>query len=145
MKTTKIFVIIIFLALVSVQSFSQSNTEQAVLKLSQKKFSWLINKQTDSLKSVLDDRLMFVHSNGWTETKQELLDDLKNGKLDYISIDVSEASVRVFESTAVVTGKGKFSVEVDGNPLVINLFYTEVYILKNKKWLLASRHSNRMP
>jgi hypothetical protein len=34
---------------------------------------------------------------------------------------------------------------VDGNPLVINLFYTEVYILKNKKWLLASRHSNRMP
>jgi hypothetical protein len=46
------------------------------------------------------------------------LDDLKNGKLDYISIDVSEASVRVFESTAVVTGKGKFSVEVDGNPLV---------------------------
>jgi hypothetical protein len=145
MKTTEIFVIIIFLALVSVQSFSQSNTEQAVLKLSQKKFSWLINKQTDSLKSVLDDRLMFVHSNGWTETKQELLDDLKNGKLDYISIDVSEASVRVFESTAVVTGKGKFSVEVDGNPLVINLFYTEVYILKNKKWLLASRHSNRMP
>ena len=119
--------------------------EQAVLDLSKKKFGWMIRMKFDSLKAVLDDRLMFVHSNGWSETKEELIDDIKSGKLKYVNIQVSESSARVYPETAIVTGKGKFTVLLEGNPLELNLFYTEVYILKNKNWLLASRHSNRLP
>lgn len=99
----------------------------------------------DSLQAVLDDRLMFVHSNGWTENKHELIEDIKSGKLKYVNIQVMESSARVYPGTAIVTGKGKFTVLLDGSPLELNLFYTEVYILKDEKWLLASRHSNRLP
>lgn len=99
----------------------------------------------DSLESVLDDRLMFVHSNGWVETKQEFIQDIKSGKLRYAKIEVQEANVRLYSSTAIVTGKGKFSVDLEGKPLEIVLSYTEVYVQKNNKWVLASRHANRMP
>ena len=139
----KYFVVIIFLlACFAVQA---QTAEQAILDLSKKKFGWMIRMKYDSLLPVLDDRLMFVHSSGWTETKQELIQDIKSGKLRYTNIQVLEASVRIYPSTAIVTGKGKFQVTLDGNNLELNLSYTEVYVQKDGKWLLASRHANRLP
>ena len=138
------YIFIAGLLLVVVNLHAQS-TEQTVLNLSKKKFGWMIRMQFDSLESVLDDRLMFVHSNGWKETKHEFIQDIKSGKLRYTNIQVSESTVRVYTETAIVTGIGKFNVELDGKPLEITLSYTEVYVQKNSQWLLASRHANRMP
>jgi hypothetical protein len=138
------FILIIFTFIVTVSAQAQTS-EQAVIDLSKKKFTWMTQQQYDSLESVLDERLMFVHSNGWTEDKQEFIQDIKSGKLRYVQIDVLESTARVYTGTAIVTGKGKFKVLLEGNSLDINLFYTEVYILIDKKWLLASRHSNRLP
>ncbi len=113
--------------------------------LSKKKFDWMIHKKVDSLGLVLDSDLRYVHSNGWSETKQEVLDDLLSGKLNYIAIDIHTAQVRFYEQTAIVNGTGKFQVTMNGNPLTIELGYTEVYVKRQGKWLLASRHANRMP
>jgi len=140
----KKYCIAIICLVICVCSQAQS-PEQTVLDLSKKKFGLMIRKQYDSLQAVLDDRLMFVHSNGWTETKSELIEDIKSGKLTYVNIQISESSARMYPGTAIVMGKGKFTVLLDANPLDINLFYTEVYVLKNDKWLLASRHANRLP
>lgn len=136
------FIIVAFILSFSVDAQS---TEQTVLDLSKKKFAWMTRQSYDSLEAVLDDRLLFVHSNGWTETKEEFIQDIKSGKLRYIEIEVTEATVRMYSGAAIVVGKGKFKVLLDGNELVINLYYTEVYVWKNDKWLLASRHANRLP
>lgn len=140
----KHYIFIIIFLLFSVGLYAQSS-EQAVLDLSKKKFGWMIRLSYDSLESALDDRLLFVHSNGWTETKEEFIQDIKSGKLRYVEINVTEANARMYSGTAIVTGKGNFKVLLDGNELVINLYYTEVYVWKNDKWLLASRHANRLP
>jgi hypothetical protein len=112
--------------------------------LSRKKFTWLTQKKLDSLAEMLDERLMYVHSNGWIQTKKEMIDDLKSGKLNYISIDVKSNKVRVYNNTAIVNGAGSFQVTMDGKPLTIELNYTEVYVKGNGRWLLASRHANRL-
>lgn len=140
----KHYIFIIIFLLFSVGLYAQSS-EQAVLDLSKKKFEWMARLSYDSLESALDDRLLFVHSNGWTETKEEFIQDIKSGKLRYVEINVTEANARMYSGTAIVTGKGNFKVLLDGNELVINLYYTEVYVWKNDKWLLASRHANRLP
>jgi len=140
----KKFVVIIVLLMTWLGAEAQT-PEQSILDLSKKKFGWMIRMKYDSLDAVLDDRLMFVHSNGWTESKQEIIQDIKSGKLRYVNIQVTEASVRIYPSMAIINGKGKFSVLLDGNPLELTLSYTEVYIQKKDKWLLTSRHANRMP
>ena len=137
---------LIFIILCSDQIVSaQTKQELAVLNLSKKKFEWLIRKQADSLKQVLDDRLMFVHSSGWSQTKQEVLDDMTSGSLVYTSVDVKEAAVRLYDKSAIVVGKGRFSGNREGNGYDIELCYTEVYVWENKGWRLASRHANRLP
>lgn len=138
-------ILVLTFSIITISLVRAQSPEQAILDLSERKFNWMIRMHYDSLESVLDDRLMFIHSNGWTETKSELIADLKSGKLRYVAIEVIESSARLYSNSAIVTGKGKFTVVLDGNDLVINLYYTEVYVLKNGNWLLASRHANRLP
>lgn len=140
----RILSILIFLLIV-ISASAQTKEEQEIIQVSKNKFRWMIEMKLDSLADVLDDRLMFIHSNGWTENKQALIQDIKSGKLRYQSIEVRDLLVRIYPKTAILTGKGNFKVLLDGNELEINLSFTEVYVLKKNRWLLASRHSNRLP
>lgn len=137
--------LLLFALVIPSVGLAQDDTEQTLLLLSKKKFEWLVKKEIDSLNLVLDERVRYVHSNGWTQNKKEIIEDIHTGKLNYLSIDVKSHAVRLYQNTAIVNGRGSFQVSMDGKPLTIELSYTEVYVKENKKWLLASRHSNRMP
>ncbi len=106
-----------------------------------KKFDWLVNGNIDSLAILLHDDVYYVHSNGWLETKQDVLEDLKTKKLIYSDIKVHQSSVRLFGETAIVNGKGTFTVIMDSKPLEINLYYTEVYNFLPEGIRLISRHA----
>ena len=122
----------------------ESATEKFVLKLHENKFRWMINKQLDSLNAILDERVVYIHSNGWVQHKKEVTEDLKTGKLIMKSVTVTEASARVYKGAVIINGKGNFNVIVDGKPAEVQLLYTEVYVRKEKGWLLVSRHANRI-
>ncbi len=122
----------------------QTSAEKSVLDLSKTKFDWLINKQYDSLVKLLDDRIQYVHSNGWIQSKADVINDIITGKLTYQKIQVDESNVRLYNNTAIVTGTGKFEGKGE-SPFAINLCYTEVYIKSGNNWKLASRHANKMP
>ena len=124
-------------------AYSQSKQEKEVLRVSKDKFKWLVNKNIDSLKYVLDDRLTYIHSNGWVQSKKELMDDLLSGKLTYDKIDILENSVRLYPKSAVVTGRGKFTASLNGASNTFDLTYTETYVLQKREWKLVSRHASR--
>lgn len=145
MKRFRSVILLAIGVLVLDAAFAQSKTEQYVLNLSKRKFDWLIQKQRDSLDLVLDDRLMYIHSNGWSQSKQEVFDDMQSGKLIYKQIELKETQVRVYQNTAVVTGTGRFIGSREENEFDLPLAYTEVYVKKGKRWLLVSRHANRLP
>ncbi len=127
-------------------SFGQSKEAgQRVQDLAKKKFQWMIDRRIDSLAAVLDDQLKYIHSNGLTQSKSDVLEDLKSGKVTYQDIEVREIEVRVYEGAAIVTGKGKFSGVNNATPFEVNLLFTEVYVWKNKRWRLASRHASKLP
>lgn len=146
-KSVKIIQISVMLLLLVCPTllFAQTGEETNVLELSKRKFEWLIHKQADSLRDVLDDRLMYIHSTGWLQSKKEVLEDMQSGRLVYRKVVVREAQVRLYTNSAIVTGKGRFSGAREGNEFDMDLCYTEVYVLKGKKWVLVSRHANRLP
>lgn len=133
-------------ALMTLSGFAQSGkAEQLISDLSKRKFEWMIDKRLDSLEAMLDDHVKYIHSNGWTQSKKEVIDDFVTGKLSYQKIEITESTVRLFEGTAIVTGKGKFSGTVNNIKFSLELLFTEVYVNKMNQWLLVSRHANRMP
>lgn len=137
--------IILLLSITCTFAVAQSAEDQEVLTLSSRKFDWLIRKQADSLDRMLDERLQYIHSNGWIQNKQEVLDDMRSGKLVYVNVKIKESFARTYGKAAVVTGLGTFEGVNGGNPFKLDLRYTEVYTWTATGWKLVSRHSNRMP
>lgn len=114
-------------------------------RLHRQKFTWLITKNYDSLNWVLDERVKYIHSNGWIQTKQEVIDDLKTGKLNYTSVQIDEANVTLYESSALVTGKGTFKgLMPDQSEFSLRLLYTEVYVRSKNQWKLVSRLATKI-
>lgn len=145
MKLLSVTFVIGILLTGSEAGFTQTVEEKHVLQLFYKKFEWMKNHQLDSLSRMLDDNLLYIHSNGWVETKQDVIENLKTGKLIYRQVTINEAFVRLYNDTAIVTGKGAFSGVNSGTDFGLNLLFTEVYVKERGKWLLASRHANRLP
>jgi Domain of unknown function (DUF4440) len=120
-----------------------SATEDLVKNLAKRQLQWTISGQLDSLEASLDDRLKFIHSNGWIQTKKDVIDDLRSKKLIYEKIEISEMDVRIFENTAIIIGKGKFTGLNTQKPFVSDLLFTEVFVKSKGRWLLAGRHANK--
>jgi hypothetical protein len=118
--------------------------EQKVINLSAAKYRWMVNLEFDSLQAVLHDRMVYIHSNGWSENKKELIDDLRSGKLIMKSVEVQSATAHLFNQTAIVNGQAKFVGEANGTAFSFDLLYSEGYIKENGKWLLISRLATKL-
>lgn len=135
--------ILFVLLLITVQVFGQNPEADKVNQLHKRKFVWMITKNYDSLNWVLDEGVKYIHSNGWMQSKTEVVEDMKSGKLNYTAVDVQESAVMLYNNqSAVVTGKGTFKgLMPDQSEFNINLLYTEVYVKVKKQWKLVTRHA----
>ena len=144
--TMKKNLLVLFL-LLSLPFFSQTKKDKIadhIIALHQKKFDFMISKQFDSLSLILDADLKYIHSNGWVESKEDLLANLKSDKLVYEKVTVSETKVTLTNHVAIVSGKGLFSVILENQTIEIQLMYSEIYVKKRGKWLLLHRHANKL-
>lgn len=135
------FIALVLFVITSTYSSGQTSEAEKVNTLHKKKFAWLISSNADSLNALLAPEVNYIHSNGWIQTRQEVLADMKNGTLKYQTVEVEESSVKILENTAVVTGKGNFSGVMNGTNFSIKLIYTEVYVKTCGQWRLAGRHA----
>jgi hypothetical protein len=139
--------LLVLFFLISLPFFSQTKKDRIahhIIALHQKKFDFMISKQFDSLSLILDADLKYIHSNGWVESKEDLLANLKSDKLVYKQVLVSETKVTLTNHVAIVSGKGLFSVILENQTLEIPLMYSEIYVKKRGKWLLLHRHANKL-
>jgi hypothetical protein len=139
--------LLVLFFLISLPFFSQTKKDRIahhIIALHQKKFDFMISKQFDSLSLILDADLKYIHSNGWVESKEDLLANLKSDKLVYKQVLVSETKVTLTNHVAIVSGKGLFSVILENVKIEIPLMYSEIYVKKRGKWLLLHRHANKL-
>nr|MBS0038244.1 nuclear transport factor 2 family protein [Saprospiraceae bacterium] len=134
----------VFLCLTGfVGGITAANDSLEVLQLHEKKFEWMILGNLDSLSNLLAEDVMYVHSNGWVENKSEILENIESGHLTYRQVDIEEQAIRFYGSVAIVKGLAEFQVALDGNPITLDLLYSETYHLEDGKWRLVHRHACR--
>lgn len=104
----------------------------------------LVDRDTVELKKLLDDKLIYGHSNGWKQSKRELIEDLYNGKIIYKNISSTDQQITLEGSTACVRATSEIDVVMEGKPVHFKLMVLQVWIWKNKQWKLLSRQSTRI-
>jgi hypothetical protein len=142
MKLLSLLITTIF----ATQGFAQSKEEKEILSLSRQICRWEVDNKIDSLEILFDEKFVVVSSNGERQNKKQYITRLRSGDFIHNRINVEKDTSSVANNTAVVVGKGKFSVAVSGNNRSLHLSYTEVFTRPDAKkpWKLLAIHASML-
>jgi 4-carboxymuconolactone decarboxylase len=111
--------------------------EQEIMNLSKTKWRWMSERNIDSLNLLFNEKAKFVHM-GATFTKEQELNVIKGGNIQYKKAEIEESSVQFIDNTAILLNKIKLTAVVGGNEVINPFVVTEVYVQLNCNWTLGS-------
>ena len=102
----------------------------------------LLQKNEAVLKSVLHKDLGFGHSNGWIQTRADILNDFTSGKLTYNKFENNSSGI-VTISKKYATVKTNTNAEgvVNGTAFKLTLHIMQFWIRTKNGWQLIARQS----
>lgn len=142
MKTLKVLIFFIITTGLCAQEKELIFSEEINLKMSQINKAF-IEKDTTALAKLLHENLTLGHSNGWLETKPDLLKTLVEGGVIYTSIEtIGEPEIHFTSEKLKITRRNiDVSGIVNDTPFDVKLNVLEVWILQNEQWQLLARQS----
>jgi hypothetical protein len=111
--------------------------EQEILDLSKTKWTWMSDKNVESLNGLFEENCVFVHMGGSWGKKQEL-DTIKGGMIWYKKAEIYSVSVNIFGNTAILLNDIDLVAMVGGREVINAFMVTEVYLKKDGKWKMGS-------
>ena len=128
--------------LVNVVFVNAQTTEEKLTTTLKEFHQALVKKNTVSINQQTDKALSYGHSNGWVETKGELIKNLETGYTNYKSIKEDSLQITLNENLAHARFVGDYEVSLKGGePVVYHLKVLEVWVRKGKRWLLFARQA----
>lgn len=134
----KFLVIVLLLSAV----VAGAQTEVVKLETTVKEFHQaLVKRNTVSINQQTDKALSYGHSNGWVETKSELIKNLETGYISYEGFKEDSISVVINGAMANVRFIADINASLNGVPATYHLKVLEVWVKKGKRWMLFARQS----
>jgi len=124
--------------------FANAQTEEEKLTATLKEFHQaLVNKNTASINQQTDKALSYGHSNGWVETKADMIKDLETGYIVYHSFKEDSLKITINDSIANARFVADVRATMNGNDTNVHLKVLEVWVKKGKRWILFARQGVR--
>ena len=121
-----------------------ADPEKQVASLSNRNHAALVAGDTSALDALLSDDWEGISPFGEVISKARQAKELKDGTLDFISIDPSEVKVRVYGDAAVVTGRYQVELKLRGRENTIPVRITESFAKQGGKWRCVSAQVTRI-
>ena len=122
---------------------SSTNQEQEIVSLSRQKWRWMSERKADSLAALFHDDAVFVHM-GATMSKNQELDVIRSGAIQYKTVEIQDASVRLIGTTAILLNRIRLVAVVGGAEVINPFVVTEVYVQQGGTRQLASLSFTRL-
>ncbi len=139
------YVVIILLLHHSLCGFAQSGTNEKILATELRRFDAMVQKDTASLRNLLADDLIYLHSNSMKENKQEHLLAIGSGKVVYEKMNRENPKIRRYGKIAIINGIVRVKGLLNTTSFELNLAYTSIYKKHKKQWQLVNWQSTRIP
>ena len=121
-----------------------AQTDETKLTTTLKEFHQaLVNANTVSVNQQTDKVLSYGHSNGWVETKTDMIKNLETGYIKYHSFKEDSLRVEINGNTAHARFVADVNVTLKDNTVNYHLKILEVWVKKGKRWLLFARQAIR--
>lgn len=136
-------VLTILLLIAGTGIWAQTNEEK--LTVTMKEFHQaLVAKNTVSINQQTDKALSYGHSNGWVQTKSDIIKDFESGLISYQSFREDSIFIAMNGNMANVRFVADIAATMKGTNYNFHLKVLEVWVKKGKRWLLFARQAVRI-
>ena len=136
----KFFLLILF-SLLCVGTFGQQTDEEKLTATVKEFHQALVNKNTVSINQQTDKALSYGHSNGWIQTKTDLIKDFETGYISYQNFKEDSITVLINGNMANVRFVADITVTMKAATNTYHLKVLEVWVKKGKRWVLFGRQA----
>ena len=117
-------------------------TDEGKLTATVKQFhEALVKKNTVSINQQTDKALSYGHSNGWVQTKTDIIKDFESGYISYQAFKEDSITVTINENMANVRFVADITATMKGATNNFHLKVLEVWVKKGKRWMLFARQA----
>ena len=134
----RFFIILLITISAAGPLLAQSDTADVLRAVDQLEKA-LVSKDASVVEGLLHDELVFGHSNGWIQTKAEVIRDMNSGYLNYRSFERESLSITRMKDRALV--KAFVKVEGERNQVLfqVRLFVLQEWVKQKSGWRLLVR------
>lgn len=132
----------VWILLLFVSIYAQAQTDEAKLTVTIKEFHQaLVDGNTVSVNQQTDKAMSYGHSNGWVESKAELIKNLETGYMKYNSYKEDSLQVSINGNMANARFVAEINATLNGTAGKFHLKVLEVWVRKGKRWVLFARQA----
>lgn len=138
-------ILLLFLLAVAFGSFAQSKAEQQVADAVLVWRKAMLDADKAGLEGILAPELSYGHSNGKIEDKAMVVKSISTGESDFITMELTEQSIKIVGKTAIVRHKLAGNINDGGKPGSVKLFVLQIWQKVGPDWKLLARQAARQP
>ncbi len=122
-----------------------ADAEATLLAAEKKWAAAVLANDTTALEGIFTDGLIYAHSTGAVESKEQYLNRLKTGAQHYTAITYSSSTVRIYGDAAVV--HSRLNMRGTSNERIFDdqLLLLHVWVKQAGQWRLAAHQSAKLP
>lgn len=127
----------------SAPTASSASSEPLVAAAAEKLRVAMIDPTPAALTALVADDLSYGHSGGRVDTKDSFIGDLVAGKSDFVTIAISDQTIKVVGSTAIVRHTLTADTNDSGKPGKVQIKILGVWQQQGGQWKLLARQAVR--
>jgi Domain of unknown function (DUF4440) len=112
--------------------------EHAIADMERRRYEAMKQADITVLREVLDDQLVYAHSNAAVDDKESYLAKVQAGYFRYESISIEEQSIVVLSDVALLRGRMKARGLLNGTPVNLDNRFLAVVRKSGGQWRLLS-------
>jgi len=122
---------------------SSASAEQAVAAAAEKLRVAMIDPTPAALTALVADDLSYGHSGGRVDTKDSFIGDLIAGKSDFVTIAITDQTIKVVGNNAIVRHTLTADTNDSGKPGKVQIKILGVWQQQGGQWKLLARQAVR--
>ncbi|WP_207533112.1 nuclear transport factor 2 family protein [Desertivirga arenae] len=141
----KLFYSVLMLSLLVLNAKAQTKAEKQVASAVEQLKKAMVDGKKEDLEAIASEYLSYGHSGGKVEDKTAFVEAISSGKSDFVTIDLTEQTIKISGKTAIVRHKLNAQTNDSGKPGSVNLSILLVFAKEHGKWKLLARQAVRPP
>lgn len=118
-----------------------TQSRQDIAALEAQRRTAMMAADVRTLDTLFADDLVWIHATARADTKQGLLAAIQSGKTKYLSMDVTDGSLRFYGDTAIVSGIVNMQAEINGEVRPVENRFTIIWVRAGESWRVVNWQS----